>query len=170
MNITVRFTRKLFEEVRADLSRPHPLAAERVGFLYGRLASAGAASFLVLMTGYEPVADDRYINDPSSGARIDNHAIRGAMQGVLDRDQGGFHVHMHHWAGRPMLSRMDAREIPPVVAGLRRVGLAHAHGIVLLHELECAAWVWLPGSDNEIEAESVSVVGFPLLLFWRNES
>jgi hypothetical protein len=165
MTTKVRITRKLLDEVRADLSRPHPFATERVGFLYGRLASAGADSPLVLMTGYEPVADDRYINDPWSGARIDSQAIRGAMQGVLDRGQGGLHVHMHHWPGRPALSRMDAEEIPPVVTGLRRVGLAQAHGIVLLHEEECAAWVWLPGQDNAVEAEVFSVVGFPTKLF-----
>jgi hypothetical protein len=163
MTIKVRLTRNLLNEVRADLSRPHPFAAERIGFLYGCLASAGSP--LVLMTGYEPVADERYIDDWHSGARINSQAIRGAMQGVLDRGEGGFHVHMHHWPGRPMLSRMDAEEIPPVVTGLRRVGLAHAHGIVLLHQEACAAWVWLPGNDQAIEAESVSVVGFPIKIF-----
>ena len=165
MNIKARILRNLLQEVRANLSRPHPFAAEWVGFLYGRLASAGADSALVLMTGYEPVADERYINDPWSGARIDSQAIRGAMQGVLDRGQCGFHVRMHHWPGRPILSRVDAEEIPSVVTGLRRVGLVHAHGIVPLHQEECASWVWLPGNDNAIEADSVSVVGFPIKVF-----
>ncbi len=163
MTVKVRIPRKLLDNVRADLSRPHAFAAERIGFLFGRLAAADQA--LVLLTGYEPVADDRYINDPWSGARIDSTAIRGAMQSVLDRGEGGFHVHLHHWPGRPVLSRMDAKEIPPVVTGLRRVGLAQAHGIVLLHEVECAAWVWLPGKEEAVEAESVSVVGFPLSIF-----
>jgi hypothetical protein len=166
MTIKVRLTRKLLDEVRADLSRPHRFAAERIGFLFGRLADAGSP--LVLLTRYEPVPDDRYINDPWSGARIDSHAIRAAMQGVLDRGQGGFHVHMHHWPGRPVRSRMDAEEIPRIVTGLRRVGVAHAHGIVLLHQEECAAWVWLPGNDNAVEAESVSVVGYSLQIFRRN--
>jgi hypothetical protein len=163
MTVKVRIPRKLLDDVRADLSRPHAFAAERISFLFGRLAIADPA--LVLMTGYEPVADERYINDPWSGARIDSAAIRGAMQSVLDRGQGGFHVHIHHWPGRPVLSRMDAQEIPPVVTGLRRVGVAHAHGIVLLHEEECAAWVWLPGKDEAVEAEAVSVVGFPFKTF-----
>lgn len=165
MTIKVRLTRKLLDAVRADLSRPHPFAAERVGFLYGPLVSAGVETPLVLLTCYEPVADDRYINDPWSGARIDSAAIRGAMQGVLDRGQGGFHVHLHHCPGRPTLSRMDAEEIPKVVTGLRRVGPAHAHGIVLLHKGECASWVWLPGSDTSIVAGAVSVVGFPITTF-----
>ena len=89
-------------------------------------------------------------------------------RGLGDRGQGGFHVHMHHWPGRPVLSRMDAEEIPRVVTGLRRVGLVHSHGIVLLHQEECAAWLWLPGSDSAVEAESASVVGFPLQIFRRN--
>jgi len=165
MNVKVRITRKLLSDVRADLLRPHPYASERVGFLYGRLGKAGVDSRLVLITNYVPLVDCRYIDDPRSGARIDSQAIRDAMQGVLDRGEGGFHVHMHHWPGRPMLSRMDTEEIPPVVAGLRRVGLAHAHGIVLLHAEECAAWVWLPGSDEAVEAMSVSVIGFPIKVF-----
>lgn len=166
MTINLRLTRKLLDEVRADLSRSHPFAAERVGFLYGRLA--GTDSSLVLLTGYEPVADDRYINDSWSGARIDSQAIRAAMQGVLDRGQGGFHVHMHHWPGRPVLSRMDTVEIPRVVTGLRRVGLSQAHGIILLNQFDCAAWVWLPGNDSAVEAESVSIVGFPLQICGRS--
>jgi hypothetical protein len=61
---------------------------------------------------------------------------------------------------------MDADEIPKVVTGLRRVGVGHAAaGIVLLHDVECAAWVWLPGADAAVEAESVSVVGFPITIF-----
>jgi hypothetical protein len=160
MNIKLRITRTLLADVRADLSRPHPFAAQRVGFLYGRLVSAGSP--LVLMTEYEPVADDRYIDDPRSGARIDSQAIRTAMQGVLDRGQGGFHVHMHHGPGGPILSRIDVEEVPAVVTGFRRVGPVHAHGMLLLHAEECVAWVWLPGNDKPLTAESISVVGFPL--------
>ena len=63
------------------------------------------------------------------------------------------------------MSQMDASEIPQVVTGLRRVGPAYAHGIILLHTEECAAWVWLPGSDDAVESEAVSVIGFPLKIF-----
>jgi hypothetical protein len=170
MNVKVRVTSKLLDEVRLDLSRPHAFAAERVGFLFGRLADAGATSRLVLITGYEPVADDRYIDDPRSGARIDGGAIRNAMQGVLDRSQGGFHVHMHRWPGHPCLSQMDVEEIPAVVTALRRVRPTLAHGIVLLHSDEIAAWVWLPESHGFLKADSVTTVGAPLRLFKRDEA
>lgn len=165
MNVKVRIQRSLLDEVRADLARPHPIAAERVGFLFGQLADANGP--LVLLTDYEPLADERYIDDPYAGARIDSQAIRGAMQSVLDRKQGAFHVHMHQWSGYPVMSYMDAEEIPRVVTGLRRVGPTLANGIVLLHEVECAAWVWLPGEENAAEAASVSVVGFPFHISWR---
>ena len=35
MKVKVRIPRRLNDEVRADLSRPHPFAAERVGLLFG---------------------------------------------------------------------------------------------------------------------------------------
>ena len=47
MTTKVRITRKLLDAVRADLSRPHPFAAERVGFLYGPLVCAGSCSVLI---------------------------------------------------------------------------------------------------------------------------
>lgn len=168
MTVKMRLPQSLLERVRTDLSRQHPFAGERVGFLYARLAKADVP--LVLATGYEPLADDRYIDDPSSGARIDSLAIRNAMQGVLDRDQGAFHVHMHAWPGRPLLSWMDKEEIPRVVTAFRRVGPSHAHGILLLNDEECAAWVWLPGADDPVEASSLSIVGSPLRAFHRRNA
>jgi hypothetical protein len=162
MNVRIRLTRRLHEGVRADLSRPHPFAAERVGFLFGRLGNVGTDAPLVLLTGYSPLADDRYIDDPPSGARIDSQAIRGAMQQVLDRREGVFHVHMHGLAGRPRFSRMDRAELPRLIPGFRAVGPGLAHGLFLLSEDECAAEVWLPGNEEPVEAARISIVGYPL--------
>ena len=163
MKVKVRIPQKLLQDVRNDLLRPHAFAAERVGFLYGRLVSG--RSLQVLMTEYEPLADDRYVRDPHSGARIDSQAIRGGMQGVLDKHQGAFHVHMHYWPGHPKMSRMDAEEIPRVITAFQRVGSQHAHGIFLLHDVECATWVWLPGANDAVQADAIAVVGFPLQIF-----
>jgi hypothetical protein len=165
MTVKVRLTRELLVQIRNDLARTHAFAAERIGFAYGRWVVAGEGERLLLLSGYEPVADEHYLYDPRAGARIDGRAIRGAMQGVLDRGEGAVHVHMHDWPGRPVLSRMDAEEIPQVVTGLRRAGPTYAHGILLLHQVECAAWIWPPGEEEAEKAESVSVVGFPLEIF-----
>jgi hypothetical protein len=169
MRVKIRLSRHLNDGMRSDLSRPHPFAAERIGLLYVRLSEAGEGRWVILMTDYAPIADDRYIDDPSSGARIDSQAIRGAMQGVLDRQQGVFHVHRHEWSGIPRLSAMDSREIPRVVDGFRKVGPEFAHGIVLLSSDQYAAWVWLPGAEHPVQVEAVSIVGYPLEIF-RGES
>lgn len=165
MTVKVRMTRELLVQIRSDLTRPHAFAAERIGFAYGRWTNSGEDELLLLLTSYEPVADEHYLYDPRAGARIDGRAIRAAMQGVLDRSEGAVHVHMHDWPGQPVLSRMDVDEIPAVVTGLRRAGPAHAHGILLLHQRECAAWIWPPGEEEAEKAESVSIVGFPLEIF-----
>ena len=65
MRIKIRLSRQLNKEVRADLSRPHPLPPNEsdcstVGF------AAGENRSVIVMTGYTPIADDRYIDDPSS--------------------------------------------------------------------------------------------------------
>jgi hypothetical protein len=44
--------RRLYELVRADLSRPHLFAPERVGLRFGKLGNAGTADPLILMTAY----------------------------------------------------------------------------------------------------------------------
>ena len=99
----------------------------------GRVVGSNFLDERSMIAGVGPITVDPAAQNQGIGRRL--------MQGVLDRGQGGFHVHMHHWPGRPVLSRMDAEEIPKVVTGLRRVGVANAHGIVLLHDVECAAWV-----------------------------
>ena len=67
MRVTVRLPRPLLDEVRADLARPHRFAAERIGFLYGRLRGAGDGQKLILLTGYAALDDARYIDDPEVG-------------------------------------------------------------------------------------------------------
>ena len=74
MTPRIRLLRSLYDAMLADLQRPHVFAFERVGFLYGRLANAHADP-LVLMTGYVSLADDRYVDDPRVGARIDSQAM-----------------------------------------------------------------------------------------------
>ena len=88
MNVRIRLTRGLYDQVRADLARPHAFAAERVGFLFGRLGNAETVEPMILFTGYRSLDEERYINDPNSGARIDSQAIRGAMQEVINRQRG----------------------------------------------------------------------------------
>ncbi len=162
MNVKIRLTNDLYERVRKDLLRPHWFAAERVGFIYGSLANAGTVDPLVLLTDYETLDDDRYVNDPHAGARIDGTAIRGAMQNVLDRKKGVFHVHMHDFPGYPFFSWMDREELPRLIPSFQAVGPAYAHGLFLLSPDACAGEVWMPGESDPIIPSMISIVGFPM--------
>jgi hypothetical protein len=160
MSVTIRLTRKLYEEVLSDLRRPHAHAAERVGFLYGRLVAAPEP--LILMTRYTPVADERYVHDPDVGARIDGDAIRGALQGVVDSGDGVFHTHLHEWPGRPGFSVVDKSELPKLIPAFQAVGRGQATGLFLLSADSAIADVWLPGAQRPQRAGRIAVVGYPL--------
>jgi len=160
MSITIRLTRKLYEEVLSDLHRQHAHAAERVGFLYGRLVAA--PNPLILISRYSPVADERYVYDLDVGARIDGAAIRAAMQGVVDSGDGVFHTHLHEWPGRPGFSVIDNRELPKLIPAFQAIGRGQATGLFLLSPDSAIADVWLPGAHRPQRAGRIAVVGCPL--------
>jgi hypothetical protein len=165
--VMVRLARGLYDRVLADLRRPHPFAYERVGFLSARLGTAADGLRLVLLTDYHPVPDDQYVKDSSCGARINSDAIREAMQRVLNTGAGSFHVHLHEHRGTPWFSDTDADETPRVVAGLRTVGPAAPHGMLLLSDDQAEAWVWQPGEAEHVRASLITVVGRPMSFLRR---
>ena len=61
--IEVRLSRRLCNEIRANIIRPHPIAFERVGFVYGKLDDPGSTNPLVLLYRYSPVPDEQYLDD-----------------------------------------------------------------------------------------------------------
>lgn len=162
MTIHLKIPRALYTSIRADLVRPHSFAAERVGFARARLGTGEGDNRLVLLTGYTPVADTNYIDDPKSGARIDATAIREAMQTILEEEVGLFHVHLHDFPGVPGLGRMDQREIPELIKTFRATGPKYPHGILLLSSDSLSSWVWLPGKSEAAVPARTTVVGMPL--------
>lgn len=160
-----RIPQQLYLRVREDLARRHEFAAERVGFLSARLGNRAGEERLVLFSDYHPVPDDQYIDDPSSGARINSSAIRQAMQRAIDTSDGLFHVHHHAHRGKPGFSWMDRKETPRIVSSLQVAGPDQAHGMVLLSDDFCIAHIWLPHSDQPVVAQRVTVIGYPLQSF-----
>ncbi len=154
MPVTIQLPRKLYEGMLADLRRPHPHAAERIGFLYGRLTT-----LIIVMTRYVPVPDEQYVVDYTVGARINGDAIRAAMQGVLDSGDGVFHTHLHEWPGRPSFSPTDDEELPNLIPAFRAVGRDQAAGLFLLSPDSAISDVWLPGARGPERASRISVVG-----------
>jgi hypothetical protein len=171
MMIKIKLTGALHAEMLQDLRRPHPFAAERVGFVTGRTGTL-AAGRLILLTGYHVIPDDQYLEDRKVGARIGSAAITWAMQAAYHGRgvrEGVFHIHLHGHNGRTGMSNTDSREIPSMISGFRSVGREAAHGIIILSTNHGTAWVWLPGSDDLVQASSISVIGSPIAVFEQGE-
>jgi hypothetical protein len=101
--IIFRATNDLFTAVRQDLHRAHPFAAERVGFIVCRAGRLMDGGLVILGAGYEAVADEDYLDDPTVGAMMGPAAIRKALQRAYNagaEDCSIFHVHMHGHPGR----------------------------------------------------------------------
>jgi hypothetical protein len=170
MKVEIRLTGSLHAEIIRDLSRPHPFAAERVGFALGRAGSLMDDRRLVLLNRYDAIPDDQYVHDPSVGARIGSAAITAAMQRVYygrAGREGIFHVHLHPREIGTGMSPVDRREIPRLMPGFQSVGRNAIHGIIILAEDAASAWVWVPGRKEGIAAETVAVIGTPLAVLER---
>jgi len=162
-NTEIRFSRALHERILADLRRPHPFAFERVGFARGVWEPEAHDANLILLSEYEPVSEEHYIDDPRVGVRINSDAIRNAMQTALDGRERGicvFHVHLHDLGVRPMPSKVDAREILPMIVSIARVSPQVPHGFLILSADSASAWVNLAGSED-FQSAGVVVVGSP---------
>lgn len=158
--IQLKIPRQLYSLMLADLARPHPYAYERIGFCRVRLGNRGGTTELLLVTDYWPVEDDQYIPDEFSGARINNLAIRTALQTSISSDEGIFHVHMHDFPGIPRFSRMDLEEIPRIIESLTHANPAMPHGMLVLGHEEAAAKAIMPGGTLQ-SVDRITVVGQP---------
>jgi len=173
MKIDIKLTGVLHNEIIRDLGRPHPFAAERVGFVFSRLGSLSNQGKLILLSRYHSIPDDHYVEDPTVGARIGSEAITWAMQAAYygrPSREGIFHVHVHPHKGETGMSPVDSREIPKLIPGFQSVGREAAHGIIILSLDHGSGWVWVPGRKEAIAARTVSVIGAPLGVFERRAS
>ena len=160
--VHVRIPRSLYLEMQADLTRPHPFADERVGFL-SVTTSTSEGTVLILGVEYHVIPDDHYVDDPTVGARIGTPAIRSAIQQVASSKRGIFHVHMHsHHAGVPRFSGTDRTEQPQLVRAFQRIAPAVPHGMLVLSQDQANAWIWLPETVEPITAERLTIVGVPM--------
>ncbi|MGO9262140.1 MAG: hypothetical protein ACLQU1_38440 [Bryobacteraceae bacterium] len=170
MRIEVKLTGALYDRIMHDLVRPHPFAAERVGFVFARVASLADQGKLILLDRYHSIPDEQYVDDPAVGARIGGETITWAMQAVYygrAACEGIFHIHLHAHNGETGMSNVDRDEIPKLIPGFQSVGREAAHGIIILSRDHGSAWVWLPGSKEVVHAVCVSVIGVPVGVFER---
>jgi hypothetical protein len=161
MSAQIRIERRVYEEVRSDLARPHKVAHERIGFLSASVGNQAGDQKVILLHDYVPVADSNYVRDHLVGARINSDAIRMAMQKIMDTKKGLFHVHAHPGTGKPFFSKTDLNQQPKLLGDFLKVGQNFVHGLFLLSQDSCTALVLLPGTSSLYEVSSISIVGFP---------
>ena len=168
MKTDIKLTGPLYDQIVQDLCRPHPFAAERVGFVFARIGSLCDHGKLILLNRYHSIPDEQYVDDPTVGARIGSDAMTWAMQAVYygrAAREGLFHIHLHGHDGETGMSRTDREEIPKLIPGFQSVGNEAAHGIIILSSDHGSGWVWLQGSKDPIRAACVTVVGVPIGVF-----
>ncbi|MFA6411796.1 MAG: hypothetical protein WCW53_03800 [Syntrophales bacterium] len=165
--IVLRINQFLINHIRTDLTRPHSFAYERVGFLYLK-QGAHDDGVLLIAAAYETVPDDQYINDHSVGARINSHAIRKAMQRIMDTGESAMHVHMHQHIGLPAFSSTDEEDLKHLIPSFQNVGINVAHGALVLSINGLTAIAWLPKYRMPFSINRISVIGFPTIFYGGN--
>jgi len=155
----------LLESVRADLRRPHPFAAERVGFLLCRAGLLDCGGAVVLAAGYHAIEDGDYLEDPRVGAMMGPAAIRKAMQRAYNggaQDIALFHVHMHDHLGLPGFSRVDVTESMKFVPDFFNAVPLMPHGAIVLSADRAIGLCWRARTVKPIPIDRFSTVGAPL--------
>lgn len=170
MRVGFKITRGLFDRLRDDLRRPHPFAAERVGFLSCRVGALKPAGWVLLAEAFHPVVDEDYLRDPSVGAMMGSAAIRKALQIALKYECGMFHVHIHGHRGAPSFSGVDLRETANFVPDFLHVCPQLVHGAIVLSMDSFVGLCWHPKASTPVPISEFSIVGAPMwFLRGKNE-
>jgi hypothetical protein len=158
MKLTFKITDALIQKVRQDLDRPHPYAAERVGFVICR-CTRSRSGIIIFGSHYESVPDDGYVDDHSVGAMMNQRTITTAMQIAYSEKISTFHVHTHPGKGKPQFSRIDLRENAKFVRAFINVRPEYPHGALVLSDTDMTGLCWLPGSLKPRRIDQFTVVG-----------
>jgi proteasome lid subunit RPN8/RPN11 len=142
----------IYRNIRKDLRRPHPYAAERVGFVFIKYDNDRLE-----VTGYMSIPDEFYINDPSVGASINHHAISRAMMRAFETKESIFQIHIHEGYGIPNFSRTDINSHPDFLQSFRNANSKGIHGFILLSEDCVLTRYWLAGNASYIDTTSFSI-------------
>lgn len=168
MRIRFKITQALLGAAKHDLLRPHPFAAERVGFLSCRVGATDSDGLIVLAHAYHAVEDPDYVDDPTAGATMGPDAIRKALQMAWQNRRAMFHVHLHEHHGRPAFSRIDSVESNRFVPNFWHVRPEMPHGALVFSIDGAYGRCWYPGQNAPAEIAEFSFVGSPTRLLWNH--
>lgn len=161
MRIVFKATEVLVTSIRVDLHRPHPFAAERVGFVSCRVGALTKFGLIVLALNYYPVEDSDYVDGPTVGAMMGPGAIRKALQFAYNNEVGIFHVHIHDHRGQPRPSSIDLKEAAKFVPDFWHVRPHMPHGILVLSRNSATGLCWYPGKSKPMAITEFKFVGQP---------
>jgi hypothetical protein len=162
MRVIFRITRKMLDDVKRDLSRPHPVALERIGFIYVRPGTI-SEGHLLLATGYQPVRDEHYVESKtghSACAIINRYAITEAMQRSLNSREGVFHVHMHDVGVHFAFSTVDLKSLNCLMPSFYNINQKVLHGALLITRKGVIGKYWTPDKRSH-NLTRISVIGYP---------
>jgi hypothetical protein len=162
MRAAFKITRTLLSKTVDDLRRPHPFAAERVGFFSCRVGALKPSGCVVLAHDFHSVADGDYLHDHTVGAMMGPAAIRKAMQFALSHEVCMFHVHIHEHRGRPWFSGTDLRESAKFVPDFWHVRPHLVHGAIVLSLDSASGLCWHPQFPEPFRFSDCCVVGSPM--------
>jgi molybdopterin/thiamine biosynthesis adenylyltransferase len=158
--VIVKIPRQIFVQAKADLLRPHPHAAERVGFFSTRCTVTKDIR-LVHCVSYHSVEDVDYLEDQNVGACIGSKAITNAMARSVNDSVGQLHVHWHGDRRLPRPSEVDWRGLPPLAKSLRNANAKEVHGWLILGQTDAWTSLLIPGATDPVNESICSIVGFP---------
>lgn len=162
MKIHLRLPQKLLANIHADLSRPHPFAAERVGFLICGSAALPGDGLLLLGQIWHVIDDRDYLDDPSVGACIGPSAFRKVLQQVFREPASILHVHRHDHRGRPLFSRTDVNSMHEFVPGFFNACGSRPHGAVVLSHDSAEGRIWLQSGSVGQSIDRYELIGAPM--------
>lgn len=165
MKALFRIEQGLLKQIHGDLSRPHPFAHERVGFIACRVGSI-AGGFSILAERYIPVDNDDYEDGHGVGAMMGSAAIRKALQVAYNDRVSMIHVHRHEHRGVPRFSPIDLAESDKFVPDFWKVRPELPHGMVVLSRDAMAGMAWNPASKMRMPMHELTAVGRPTEI-WR---
>ncbi len=161
MMIHVKMTKLIFDNMRADLSRPHPFAFERVGFVLARKEMSGD-TLTIFATSYQPILDTLYIDDQEVGAKIGAEALRGIMQRAYLAKDCILHVHLHDHLGQPRFSKVDRIGYNQMIPSFHNIGGTAVHGGMIFSHDSAAGLIWTSKDKEPSPVNKLSIVGYPL--------
>lgn len=158
MSIHLRLTAPLLQAIHADLSRPHPFAAERVGFLTCDTAALPDDGLVLLARQWHAPPDDHYLDDPRVGAYIGPAAFRYILQQAWRAPVSILHLHRHDHRGRPAFSLTDSASMNEFVPAFFNARPDLPHGAVVLSYDRGVGRIWRGAAGRPVNIDRFEVI------------